>query len=482
MTVVVEDRSAFTLSTYRRVSVDGEDVEIGPRARQAMTAARASFEALLDSDRSAFIYGTTTRAGEGARTPLTAEQQRAFANEMGSRRRGGWGFGDRHLDPRVVRGIIFARLSNYVEGHAKSRPVVAERIAAMLSRPMPVVPLDGQIGAGEVLPLAHVMGDAQLGELREGEPMAVINGSPCAAALSADAALHARHRLTLATGVMALSIEAFGAPLDAYDEDLDALYGDPHEAAALVAMRGWLRGAESNGRRSYQAPVSYRIIPRVLAAADRAVAAIEETAAISLRSITDNPVYLLPSEDHPLGAAISTGGYHNAMASPALDALSAAWADLCVLADRHVTKLFDQLAASPTEEGHARRRVSPGAAGLGFLAASFNEQARDAARRTLLPVSEGGGYLGQNDVAVPTFLAYQRERRAAECLDGSLAILAVSCSEILHLLQRPPAVGLQRFLGGVRGLCPPGDTDGDALQALARRIETCSLTGEELAL
>jgi hypothetical protein len=120
-------------------------------------------------------------------------------------------------------------------------------------------------------------------------------------------------------------------------------------------------------------------------------------------------------------------------------------------------------------------------AGLGFLAASFNEQARDAARRTLLPVSEGGGYLSQNDVATPTFLAYQRERRAAECLDASLAILAVAGSEMLALEGRTPAAGVQRLLAGVRGLCPPGAADRDGLRALAARIETCSLSGEELA-
>jgi len=481
MTVLIDDRSAFTLDTYRRVSVDGEGIEIGARARRAMAAARASFEALLDSDRSAFIYGTTTRAGHGARTRLSTEEQRAWAREMGGRRHGGWGFGERQLEPRVVRGIIFARLANYVEGHAKSRPVVAERIAAMLSRPLPRVPLDGQIGAGEVLPLAHVMADAGLGELQEGEPMAVINGSPCAAALSADAALHAGHRLALATGVMALSIEAFGAPLDAYDADLDALYGDPYEVAALVALRDWLAGAGTDGRRPYQAPVSYRIVPRVLAAGHRAVAEIERTAATSLRSVTDNPVYLLPSAERPLGAAISTGGYHNAMASPALDALSAAWADLCVIADRHVTKLFERPATPPAGDADARRALGRGVPGLGFVAASFGEQARDAARRTLLPVSEGGGYLGQNDVAVPTFLAYARERRAAECLHGSMAILAVSASEILHQLGRSPATGLQQLLAGVRALCPPGETDSDGLLALAHRFARCSLTGEELA-
>ena len=43
---------------------------------------------------------------------------------------------------------------------------------------------------------------------------------------------------------------------------------------------------------------------------------------------------------HPWGRCISTGGYHNAMAAPALDDLAAIWADLCLLCDRHGSKLL----------------------------------------------------------------------------------------------------------------------------------------------
>ena len=60
---------------------------------------------------------------------------------------------------------------------------------------------------------------------------------------------------------------------------------------------------------------------------------------MSLRSVTDNPVYVPPDEGHPLGRAFSTGGFRNAMAYPALNALAAAWADLTLLAQRHVTAL-----------------------------------------------------------------------------------------------------------------------------------------------
>ncbi|TIT76294.1 MAG: histidine ammonia-lyase, partial [Mesorhizobium sp.] len=130
------------------------------------------------------------------------------------------------------------------------------------------------------------------------------------------------------------------APLEHYDAALDGLWGDEHEAAALQGLREYLTGA-GDGRRNYQAPVSYRIVPRVLGQAHRALSGAERAATVSLASISDNPVYVPPDEAYPLGRCISTGGYHNAMATPALDDLAAIWADVCLLCDRHASKLLN---------------------------------------------------------------------------------------------------------------------------------------------
>src|SRR5262249_58133631 len=111
--------------------------------------------------------------------------------------RGNWagGFGGGHLDERVVRGIVFARLANFVAGNSKAGRVVAERVAALLGGPMPPVPLDGQVGAGEVLPLSHALAGLRSDDLEEGEANPIANGSPVSAALAADAALLAGDRL-----------------------------------------------------------------------------------------------------------------------------------------------------------------------------------------------------------------------------------------------------------------------------------------------
>jgi histidine ammonia-lyase len=109
------------------------------------------------------------------------------------------------------------------------------------------------------------------------------------------------------------------------------------KAQALQQLRARLD--DTAERRSHQGPVAFRILPRVLGQAERAIAAAVEVASVSLRSASDNPVYLLPSSDYPDGRVLSTGGYHNAAGPAALHQLAVCWADLCLLAERHVERL-----------------------------------------------------------------------------------------------------------------------------------------------
>jgi histidine ammonia-lyase len=481
MTVVVDSRRDFTLENFRRIALGGEGVRIGSEARRMMAAARESFMALLDSDRTAFIYGTTTRAGIEVDRPLAPSEQRDYARGRAGRGNMSPSFGgEGNLDEHVVRGIVFARLANFVEGNAKTRPEIAERIAALLDGPLPTLPLGGQDGPGEVLPLLRLMSAVE-GDFEEGEPMALVNGSPCAAALAADVALASRERLRIAERIFALSVEAFRAPLEAYDEALEALWEDEHEAAALRALRESLAGASAADRLAHQAPVSYRILPRVLGQAHRAVAGMEHAARVSLRSVTDNPVYIPPDEGHPLGRVISTGGYHNGMVYPAMSTLAAAWADLAFLAERHVTAMHVGASA-----GHLPRLLErPGGGGgrtnlFGWVAGSFLEDARLAAGTTLLPAGLADA---QNDVAAPTFAAYRKASVAGSCLDASLALLGASSSQALWATERAPAPPLLPLVETVRSTFAPVDDPagrqiGDELDRLAQAISTATLAGD----
>ena len=285
-----------------------------------MAQGRERLERILAHDPDVTIYGVTTGPGQLAGKTLTPEQRERWAARSPARIATSWGD---PLPDRVVRAIVLARLANFVEGHAAVSPEIARRVAAMLDRDeMPSVPAVGQGGAGEILSLSHLfMGLAEEARPAIKDVMCLVNGSPAATGLVTDAALVAAGRLDVAARVFALSFEAFDAPLGHLDPALAAYWNNPHDGWALDRLRALVAGGHGGERRPYQAPVSYRILPRMLGQARRAAALAAEVAAESLQAVTDNPVWVDDAdEDHPFGRFVTSGGYHNPHAVLAMDA------------------------------------------------------------------------------------------------------------------------------------------------------------------
>jgi histidine ammonia-lyase len=469
MTLSIATRTDLSLDAVRRVAWEGESVELHPDALAAMDRGHAAFSALVEArladDPGALIYGTTTAPGDGAAVPLTPEAQARRPTRLWTAHT----FGE-SLPDRVVRAIVLARLSNFLDGHAAVRGEVATAVTAMLDAPLPTVPAEGNGGAGEILALGRLFYDLSVRmELAPKERMALINGSPCAAALVADIALAGRARLALAEKVFALAVEAARAPLEAYSSDLDALWDDEHETAALRSLRALLDGGATE-RQPHQGAVSFRILPRVLGQARRAQAEAERAAEVSLRSVTDNPVYVLPDADRPLGTVISTGGYHNARAPAAMDGVGIVWADLCQIAQR----LTDKLLQHPSTAALLAREewtMKP----LHMVATGWAEEARTHAGATLLSL---GGF-GQNDVPSMGFLAWRRADATGRCLDAALAVVAALGAQALHAAGQAPPPALAALVDEIREAFPPVDAvralgpDGDALTAaFGRRVFT----------
>jgi histidine ammonia-lyase len=460
MAVTVSSRSQVTLELFERVAWRGEPVEIPAATRRHADTTRAAFLRLLDRP-DVTIYGVTSGYGDRAALRLTPEERRRHAATAAHRDAS---FG-KPLPERVTRGIVLARLANLLDGHAAVSGRLLAAVAAMLDPargPLPAVPVQGNGGSGEILALGHLFAPLlEPGDLGEKEGLALINGSPCAAALIADAALAARARLVLAYEVLALSVEAFRAPLDAYDPALDALWGDDHETRALRRLRALLgmdrvegvaAGAGGDGRRPYQAPVSYRILARLLGQAERDLDGAEHAAAVSLRSVSDNPVYLPPRPDapdpaDPDGRVLSTGGYHNAAAPAALHRLAVCWAELCQLAERHVEHLTFTASPPATRQDGGQLLLHL----LLMVATGYSEEARAAAQPVLL--ARAGP--GQNDVTAPSFLAWSRQESAAACLEAVLAILAAAATHWLSQEDRSLPPPLARLVAETRQDFPP---------------------------
>ena len=457
MTVIVDSRADLTLDAARRVAWDGEDIELGAGALAAMAQGRDRLERILEHDPEVTIYGVTTGAGQHARLKLTPEERAQWAGMSPAPQAASWGD---PLPDRVVRAIVLARLANFVEGHAAVSPEVAQGVAAMLDADrMPVVPARGQGGAGEILSLSHLfIGLTERVKPAAKDMMCLINGSPSATGLVTDAALAAERRFDVAAKVFALSFEAFNAPLSHLDAALEAYWNNPYDGWALGRLRELVGEGCEAGRRPYQAPVSYRILPRMLGQARRAAVMAAEVAAESLQAVTDNPVWIDDAgEDRPFGRFVSTGGYHNPHAVLAIDAVTAACANLCVLAERHGGKLLHgpvSLLPDQLIDPEAGGRVRRGYMGcLPMAQTGYEEEARLYAQATLLPGSESGGF-GQNDVASPVFLAWSKQDRTGRCLDMALASLVPIALRALDVTGRPVPPLLAELTAAAREIVP----------------------------
>ncbi|MSP82215.1 MAG: histidine ammonia-lyase [Alphaproteobacteria bacterium] len=457
MTVIIDTRHDLTLAGFSRAAWQGERLEPTRAALARVAAAREGFLRYLANLGDGSIYGVTSGWGYNARRRIQPDEQHAFDNRPLVA--GAASFGD-PLPTRVVRGILFARLANLIDGHSATTPRMVEAVVAMLNgeRPVPPVPADGNGSAGEILALYHLFAPlSQTLDMAVKEKGGLVNGAPCAAALLADGALAAERRWALAAEVFALSFEAIRAPVESLDPLLGVLWNDADAAAALHLL-GRLLADASDVRRGYQAPVSFRILPKVLGRALRAQRVAAAAANAALTAVTDNPVYIPPEAAHPDGRCFSTGGYHDANAVPALDALTANAADLCLLAERHATKLLDGAMSGLPDKLLPNAAAMPGGVGsVAYLPAAINgflETARAAATVTLLPGAEGSGF-GQDDIASPIFPAWHKHETAGRALERALAVLGVVASQALRVTDRGAPRALRDRLDRIRSLVAP---------------------------
>ena len=436
--VVLSRRSDFTLENFKKVAWGGTQVSISPEAKEKMTKARAYLLRLAERP-DISIYGVNTGYGHQAKNRLDAAARQKHAEQPTFHRAASWGD---EVPERVSRGIVFARLANFIEGHSAASPALAEAVAAMLDgTPLPPVPARGQGGAGEIMSLSHLFyGLSEKHPMAPKDMLSLLNGSPAATALVADASLAACARLHLAAEVFALAAEAFNSPHGHFAAELEGYWNNRYDAEALSLLRTLMGRGHGGSRRPYQAPVSIRILPRVLGEALRSAAVAEEISRHSLMAITDNPVVI--PEDEQLGedSVISTGGYHNIQAVSAMDALVAAYTNLGVLAGRIAAKLQDNSVSQlPPFLGLADGRSN--LCILPMAIVGYEEEMRMLAQPTLLPGSESGGF-GQDDVASPVFLAWSKVDRAGLLLDQILATLAPVAVRALDVTGRsaPEAV------------------------------------------
>ena len=337
----------------------------------------------------------------------------------------------------MVRGAIFARLASYVSGVSGVSATLAGHVAGMLAGPIPTVPRDASAGSGEILPLGHLF--AQVPErvhLGAKEAMVLVNGSPCAGAMTADLTLRSRNLWPILLDISGLALDALNASDAHYDAALGDVWGTPVETAVLGDLR--VRLADPSApRASKQSRVSVRILPRVLAALSRAARDLEDVAQVALRYPGDNPSFVDSGTPGP--RIISNGSFHQHQAVVAIDQYSRALSDLVRLAQHLLHALYQDEYAMPGQDNLAL--------GVSYMAAAaWSEEARLNAAPSLLSFAA----VGQNDVPNPLFSAWNKADRVNRCATAQFALLGAMASQALYLSKRPATPELQSTLELVR--------------------------------
>lgn len=435
MTVIIE-----TVLGWRDVALVGAGQALGlsPAAWARVDYASRIVERIVETGVRA--YGVNTGVGALSDTVIDrTSQSRLSRNIILSH---ACGVGD-ILAPREVRAIIAAQIANFAHGHSGLRPDVLRHLAAFLEKDcIPDVPSRGSAGylthnahtalvligegsarvAGKRLSGRDALASIGLSPLVLGakEGLSLVNGTACATGLSSIALARAERLLDWADAIAALTLEAAGCQMAAFDEAVLALR--PSRGIALVgaSLRRRLKGsglvAAAVGRRTQDA-LSLRSIPHAHGAArdvfDTSAAVVDQ----ELASVTDNPA-VSGTPEHPV---VSSEAHAVAPAlAQAADSLAIAIAQISAMSERRMDRLIN-----PLVSGLPPFLASDPGSNSGFMIAQYTAAAlSNENRRLAAPASTDGGLtsaLQEDFLAHPTAAA----NKLLSVIDNAEYILAI---------------------------------------------------------
>jgi histidine ammonia-lyase len=324
-----------------------------------MNASRALVERLAVGD--APIYAVNTGVGLLADVRIPAGDLELLQRNV--IRSHCAGVGD-PLTREVVRAMMLIRANVLAKGFSGIRPLVAERICALIDRGVtPVVPSQGSVGAsGDLAPLAHMAmvligeGEAEFeGAVMPGadalrragiepltlaakEGISLINGTQAMLAIGCLEVDASQVLTETADVICAMTLDALRGTPRAFDERIHAARPHAGQMESAARLRGLLEGSEIRQShiacRRVQDAYSLRCAPQVHGAVRDTVATAAAVFAIELNSATDNPLVFD-------GEILSGGNFHGEPLAFQLDFLAVALCALSGLSERRVDRLVN---------------------------------------------------------------------------------------------------------------------------------------------
>lgn len=271
------------------------------------------------------------------------------------------------LEAETTRLMMSLKLLSLGRGASGVRPEVCAQIEAMIAADvMPVIPVQGSVGAsGDLAPLAH-MAAAMIGEgeahinckrmsgakalkmaglspitLQAKEGLALLNGTQFSTACALAALFDSWRMVRACLVTSALSTDAIMGSTAPLRSEIHTLRGHKGQIDVADAMSTLLDGSEireshREGDTRVQDPYCIRCQPQVTGAAVDLIRFAAATLEIEANAVTDNPLVLTDTGD-----IVSGGNFHAEPVAFAADQIAMAISEVGSIAQRRVALMVD---------------------------------------------------------------------------------------------------------------------------------------------
>ncbi len=359
------------------------------------------------------------------------------------------------LSDDTVRLVLLLMINSKAKGFSGLRGTTLKTLLDLLNRDViPWVPEKGSVGAsGDLAPLAHLSlvlvgrgkaryrgrwlaGQTALRRagippvaLREGEGLALINGTQVMTAIGAATLVGGRRLVKVADIAASMSLEVLLGTNTQFHKRIHRIRPHPGQIHAGTNLRRITDGSEIISSHKdcdrVQDAYSLRCSPQVHGASRDTLRFVQEVVETEMNSATENPLVF------PDGQILTGGNFHGQPVALALDHLAVALAELANISERRIERMVN-----PNLSGLPSFLISRGGLNSGFMIAQYTAAALVSENKVLahpasvdsIPTSANK----EDHVSMGT-LAARKAHQVLENLEQVLAIELLCAAQALDL-------------------------------------------------
>ncbi|KDE70356.1 histidine ammonia-lyase [Fusobacterium necrophorum DAB] len=351
----------LTIEDVVAVARYGARVKIDEKQKPAILASREYIESALKSGLA--VYGINTGFGKFENVPISEEELDVLQKNLIYSDACGVG---EPFDTEVVRAMMLLRANAISKGYSGVLLSTIECLVNMLNEGVhPIVRSKGSVGSsGDLCPLAHMVlpmmgeGEAEYkGKIMSGkeameaagiktvtlkakEGLALINGTQVMMGNAVLAVYDVEQLLKQADIIAALTVDALGGIVDAFDERVHLVRPHQGQIDSAENLRTLLKTSERTTRQAekrMQDAYSLRCTPQVHGASRIAFDYVKKTVETEINSVTDNPLIFSGKN----GACISGGNFHGQPIAIAMDTLGILVSEIANISERRIEKMVN---------------------------------------------------------------------------------------------------------------------------------------------